>query len=78
MNLRLFTNNPSYYNEMDVNNLLNYPGESDTCLEVPSLEEIANSIGKINVDDEVVDDTILLEPITHKEILIAFTTIHIL
>ena len=63
---------------MDVNNLFSYSGESDTCLETQKFKEIVNSIGKVNVGDEVGDDTISLEPITHKEMLIAFTTLHIL
>ena len=33
-------------------------GESDTCSEVRSLEEIMDTIGKNNVDDEVEDDNI--------------------
>nr|AAT38686.1 hypothetical protein SDM1_32t00006 [Solanum demissum] len=61
---------------MDVNNLLDYPGESDTCLEVQSLEEIVDTIGKCNVDDEVEDDIIPLEPVTRKETLIASRTLH--
>nr|ABI34292.1 hypothetical protein SDM1_25t00005 [Solanum demissum] len=56
---------------MDVNNLLDYPGESDTCSKVQSLEEIVDTIGKCNVDDEVEDDTIPLELVTRKETLIA-------
>ena len=51
-------------------------GESDTCLEVQSLEEIVDTIEKSNVDDEVEDDTIPLEPVTRKETLIASRTLH--
>ena len=69
-NLRLLTNNLGYYNKMDVNNLLGYPGESDTWLEVHSLEKIVDTIRKSVVDDEVEDDTIPLKPVTHKETLI--------
>ncbi|XP_049381261.1 uncharacterized protein LOC125845773 [Solanum stenotomum] len=61
---------------MDVNNLLDYPGESDTCSEVQNLEEIVDTIGKNNVDDEVEDDTITLEQVTRKEALIASRTLH--
>ena len=45
-------------NKLDINNMLNYPGESDTCSKVKSLDQ-----QKINVDDEVEDDTISLEPL---------------
>nr|AAT38752.1 hypothetical protein SDM1_42t00003 [Solanum demissum] len=61
---------------MDVNNLLDYPGESDACSEVQRLEEIVDTIGKCNVDDEVEDDTIPLEPITRMKTLIASRTLH--
>ncbi|KAK4737609.1 hypothetical protein R3W88_001306 [Solanum pinnatisectum] len=40
------------------------------------LEEIGDTIGKSNVDDEVEDDTIPLVPITHKKALIATRTLH--
>ncbi|KAH0692341.1 hypothetical protein KY285_019438 [Solanum tuberosum] len=61
---------------MDVINLLDYPGESDTCSEVQNLEEIVDTIGKSNVDDEIEDDTIPLEPVMRKEALIASRTLH--
>ncbi|XP_015169155.1 protein RDM1-like [Solanum tuberosum] len=61
---------------MDVNNLLDYPGESDTCSKAQSLEDIVNTIEKNNVDNEVEDDTIPLKPVTHKEALIASKTLH--
>ena len=60
-------NDLEYYNKMNVNNMLDYPSESDTCSEIQSLEEIMDIIGKSNVDDEVEDDTIPLEPITCNE-----------
>ncbi|XP_049357088.1 CENP-B homolog protein 2-like [Solanum verrucosum] len=66
----------AYHNKMDVNNLLDYLGESDTCSEVQNLEEIVDTIGKNNVDDEVKDDTITLEQVTRKEALIASRTLH--
>ncbi|KAK4712555.1 hypothetical protein R3W88_007068 [Solanum pinnatisectum] len=40
------------------------------------LEEIVDIIEKSNVDNEVKDDTIFLEPITHKKTLIASRTLH--
>ena len=61
---------------MDVNNLLDYPGDSNTCSYVQSLEEIVDIIGKNNVDDEVEDDPITLKTITRKETLIVSRTFH--
>ena len=73
--LQVMINDFSYRNKMNVNNLLDYPSENDTCSEVQSLEVIVDTIGKDNVDDEVEDDTIPLEPVTRKEALIAFRTL---
>ena len=73
--LRVIINDFCYHNKMDVNNLLDYPGENDTCSKVQSLEEIVDIIGKDNIDNEVEDDTILLEPVTCKEALIATRTL---
>ncbi|CAA7031620.1 unnamed protein product [Microthlaspi erraticum] len=39
---------------MDVNSLLNYPGENDSYSEVQSLEEIVSTV--LNGEDEVEDD----------------------
>ena len=50
---------------------MDYLSENDKCSKVLSLEEIVDTIGKSNVDDEVEDDTITLEPATRKETLIA-------
>ncbi|XP_059281701.1 uncharacterized protein LOC132035439 [Lycium ferocissimum] len=65
--LEVMINDLGYLNKMDVNSLLDYPGENDTCSEVQSLEEIVDTIGENNVDDEVEDDTIPLEPVKRKE-----------
>ncbi|RID43779.1 hypothetical protein BRARA_I00618 [Brassica rapa] len=48
---------------MDVNTLLDYPGENGTCLEFQSLDEIVASV--LNVDDEPEDDDV--ETVTCKE-----------
>ena len=69
-------NDLGYRNKMDVNSLLDYPGENNTCSEVQSLEEIVATILENNVDDEVEYDTIPLEPVTRKEALIASETLH--
>ena len=69
-------NNIGYYDKMNVNNPLNYSDGSDTCSYVQRLKEIVNTIRKNNVDDEVEDDIIPLEPITRKETLITSKTLH--
>ncbi|KAK4405943.1 hypothetical protein Sango_0600800 [Sesamum angolense] len=65
-----------YRNEMDVNKLVDYPGENDECSMVQSLEKIVADIIKDTTNDEVGDDSILLEPVTRKETLSATTTLH--
>ncbi|XP_015170931.1 uncharacterized protein [Solanum tuberosum] len=62
--LEVMIDDLGYHNKMDVNNLLDYPGESDTCSEVQSLKEIVDTIRKNNVDDKVEDDSIPLEAVT--------------
>ena len=69
-------NDLDYHSKMDVNNLLDYSSESDTCSEVQSLEEIVDTIEKSNVDDEVEDDIVPLKPDTRKETLIVSRTLH--
>ena len=60
---------------MDVNSLLDYPGEIDTCLEVQSLEKMVASVR--NVDDEPKDDDMIpLETVTCKEAIAASKTPH--
>lgn len=58
-----------YRNKMDVNNFLDYPGENESCSEVQSIEEIANTILENSVEDDLEDDTTPLEPVTRKEAL---------
>ncbi|XP_049346572.1 CENP-B homolog protein 2-like [Solanum verrucosum] len=70
--LEVMINDIGYHNKMDVNNMLDYPGESDTCSEIQSLEEIVDTIGKSDVDD----DTISFEPVTRKETLIGSRILH--
>ncbi|KAL0337739.1 UNVERIFIED_CONTAM: hypothetical protein Scaly_2049000 [Sesamum calycinum] len=65
-----------YQNEMDVNKLVDYPGENDECLMVQSLEEIVADIIEDPTNDEAEDDSIPLEPVTRKEALSATTTFH--
>lgn len=65
-----------YRHKMDVNHLLDYPGENNECYEVQSIEEIVADTIQNPVDDEVEDDSIALEPVTRKEALQAATTLH--
>ncbi|KAJ8534953.1 hypothetical protein K7X08_016681 [Anisodus acutangulus] len=64
-----------YRNEMDVNKLVDYPGENDECSMVQSLEEIVADIIEDPTNDEAEDDSIPLEPVTRKEALSATTTL---
>ena len=74
--LDVMINDFGYHNKMDFNNLLDYLGKSSTCLELQSLEEIVDTIENSDVDDEVEDDIVPLEPDTRKETLIASRTLH--
>ncbi|KAL0347656.1 UNVERIFIED_CONTAM: hypothetical protein Scaly_1781600 [Sesamum calycinum] len=65
-----------YRNELDVNKLVDYPGENDECLMVQSLDEIVADIIEDPTNDEAEDDSIPLEPVTRKEALSATTTLH--
>ncbi|XP_074349950.1 CENP-B homolog protein 2-like [Apium graveolens] len=58
-----------YRNKMDVNNFLDYPGENESCSEVQSIEQIANTILENSVEDDLEDDTTPLKPVTRKEAL---------
>ncbi|KAL2235905.1 UNVERIFIED_CONTAM: hypothetical protein Sindi_1322700 [Sesamum indicum] len=63
-----------YRNEMDINKLMDYPGENDECSMFQSLKEIVVDIIEDPNNDEVEDDSIPLEPVTRKEALSATTT----
>ncbi|KAL0349587.1 UNVERIFIED_CONTAM: hypothetical protein Sradi_4107900 [Sesamum radiatum] len=65
-----------YRNEMDVNKLVDYPGENDECSMVQSLEKIVTDIIEDPTNDEAENDSIPLEPITRNEALSATTTLH--
>lgn len=65
-----------YHHKMDVNQLLDFPGENNQCHEVQSLEEIVADVIHNPEDDEAEDDSIALEPVTLKEALQASTTLH--
>nr|KAJ0197720.1 hypothetical protein LSAT_V11C700354400 [Lactuca sativa] len=65
-----------YRHKMDVNVLLDYPGENNECYEVQSIEEIIAYTVQNSVDNEVDDDSVPLESITRKEALQAATTLH--
>ena len=49
---------------MDVNHLLDYPGENNEHYEIRSIEEIVADTIQNSVDDEVENDSIVLEPVT--------------
>ena len=51
---------------MDMSSLLDYPGENDTSSKIQSLEEIANTILENNIENDVDDNAILMEPVTSK------------
>ena len=61
-----------YRHKMDVNELLDYPGENNECYEVQNIEEIMVD----TVQNPVDDDSVPLEPVTQKEALQAATTLH--
>ena len=65
--LETMINQYGYRNKMDIDNLMNYPGENTTCLEVQSLEDIVDTIIENNAEDNNENDTVSLEPITRKE-----------
>ena len=67
--LETMINQCGYRNKMDIDNLMNYPGENEACSEVQSLEDIVGTIIENNAEDDGEDDTVSLEPITRKETL---------
>ncbi|XP_028234419.1 tigger transposable element-derived protein 6-like [Glycine soja] len=62
--------------DMDIDNLMNYPGENEACSEVQSLEDIVGTIIENNAEDDDEDDTVSLEPVTRKEALMTSNTLH--
>ncbi|XP_027351220.1 uncharacterized protein LOC113862331 [Abrus precatorius] len=74
--LETMINQCGYRNKMDIDNLMNYPGENEACSEVQSLEEIVSTIIENNAEDDDEDDTVSLEPVTRKEALTALNTLH--
>ncbi|CAK8574847.1 unnamed protein product [Lathyrus sativus] len=69
-------NQCGYRNKMDINNLMNYPGENEACSEIQNLEDIVGTIIENNAKDDDEDDTVSLEPVTRKETLMASNTLH--
>ncbi|KAJ0035716.1 hypothetical protein Pint_25183 [Pistacia integerrima] len=65
-----------YCDRIDVNYLLDYSGENDASSEVSSLEEIVSNIIENPAINEAEDDTIALEPVTHREAFKASTTLY--
>ena len=58
-----------YRHKMDVNHLLDHPSKNNECYKVQVIEEIVADTIQNQVDDEVEDDSIALEPVTRKEAL---------
>ena len=74
--LETMINQCGYRNKMDIDNLMNYPGENEACSEVQSLKDIVGTIIENNAEDDGEDDTVSLEPVTRKEALMASNTLH--
>ncbi|XP_039689508.1 CENP-B homolog protein 2-like [Medicago truncatula] len=74
--LQTMINQCGYRNKMDIDNLMNYPGENEACSEIQSLEDIVRTIIENNAEDDDEDDTVSLEPVTRKEALMASNTLH--
>ncbi|XP_039690607.1 CENP-B homolog protein 2-like [Medicago truncatula] len=74
--LQTMINQCGYRNKMDIDNLMNYPGENEACSEVQSLEDIVRTNIENNAEDDDEDDTVSLEPVTRKEALMASNTLH--
>ncbi|KAL5146375.1 CENP-B 2 [Glycine soja] len=74
--LETMINKCGYRNKMDIDNLMNYPGENEACSEVQSLEDIVGTIIENNAEDDDEDDTVSLEPVTRKEALMTSNTLH--
>ncbi|CAK8540331.1 unnamed protein product [Lathyrus sativus] len=74
--LETMINQCGYRNKMDIDNLMNYPGENEACLKVQSLEDIVGTIIENNAEGDREDDTVSLEPVTRKEALMASNTLH--
>ena len=51
--LETMINQCGYRNKMNIDNLMNYSGENESCSEVQSLEEIVYTMIEYNTEDEV-------------------------
>ncbi|KAL5155498.1 ARS-binding protein 1 [Glycine soja] len=74
--LETMINQCGYRNKMNIDNLMNYPGENEACSEVQSLEDIVGIIIENNAEDDDEDDTMSLEPVMRKKTLMASNTLH--
>ena len=61
---------------MDVDYLLNYPGEHEESLEILTDEEIIDNVTKINQEDEVEDNSFVMEFVFRKEAIKIITTLN--
>ena len=74
--LETMINQCGYRNKMNIDNLMNYPGENEVCLEVQSLKDIVGTIIENNAEDDGEDDTMSLEPVTRKKTLMTSNTLY--
>ncbi|XP_047339516.1 putative disease resistance protein RGA3 [Impatiens glandulifera] len=61
--LETIINRCGYRNKMDIDNLMNYSSDNETCSEVQSLSDIVGTMIDNNTEDDGEDDTMSLEPI---------------
>ncbi|KAM3305917.1 hypothetical protein P3S67_012786 [Capsicum chacoense] len=59
--LQNLINGLKYRNAMNAEDVLNYPGENDTSFELPTDEQIIESVMETHKEDEVEDDSVELE-----------------
>ncbi|KAM3287572.1 hypothetical protein P3S67_021002 [Capsicum chacoense] len=74
--LQNLINGLKYRNAMNAKDVLNYPGENDTSFELPTDEQIIESVMETHKEDEVEDDSVELEQVSRKDALKATITLH--
>ena len=74
--LRVMIEELNYRNTMDVEYLLNYPGESEATSELLTDEQLIEEIMRNDKDDEVEDNSSTLEPVSRNEAILATITLN--
>ncbi|KAM3307460.1 hypothetical protein P3S67_009203 [Capsicum chacoense] len=74
--LQNLINGLKYRNAMNAEDVLNYPGENDMSFELPTDEQIIESVMETHKEDEVEDDSVELEQVSRKDALKATITLH--